>query len=164
MITRANTRSSQLRENNIKQETEYTFEEPNALQIPTAVEERYASEGISLGWLRITLKGQEDYAHIGRKMQEGWQFVDSDEVPEMGATSIVRDEGRYKGAVCRGDLALGKIPTGRIEARKAHYKNKADKLMEAVNSQLMRGNNSRMPISNSSKTQTIRGRTPKFQE
>tara|TARA_R110001592_G_scaffold356285_1_gene657910 strand:- start:456 stop:950 length:495 start_codon:yes stop_codon:yes gene_type:complete len=164
MITRANTRSSQLRENNIKQETEYTFEEPNALQIPTAVEERYASEGISLGWLRITLRGQEDYAHIGRKMQEGWQFVDSDEVPEMGATSIVRDEGRYKGAVCRGDLALGKIPTGRIEARKAHYKNKADKLMEAVNSQLMRGNNSRMPISNSSKTQTIRGRTPKFQE
>jgi len=164
MITRANTRSSQLRENNIKQETEYTFEEPNALQIPEAVEERYASEGISLGWLRITLKGQEDYAHIGRKMQEGWQFVDSDEVPEMGATSIVRDEGRYKGAVCRGDLALGKIPTGRIEARKAHYKNKADKLMEAVNSQLMRGNNSRMPISNSSKTQTIRGRTPKFQE
>ena len=164
MTTRTNTRSSQLRENNIKQETEYTFEEPNALQIPTAVEERYASEGISLGWLRITLKGQEDYAHIGRKMQEGWQFVDSDEVPEMGATSIVRDEGRYKGAVCRGDLALGKIPTGRIEARKAHYKNKADKLMEAVNSQLMRGNNSRMPISNSSKTQTIRGRTPKFQE
>ena len=164
MITRANPRSSQLRENNIKQETEYTFEEPNALQIPTAVEERYASEGISLGWLRITLRGQEDYAHIGRKMQEGWQFVDSDEVPEMGATSIVRDEGRYKGAVCRGDLALGKIPTGRIEARKAHYKNKADKLMEAVNSQLMRGNNSRMPISNSSKTQTIRGRTPKFQE
>ena len=164
MTTRTNTRSSQLRENNIKQETEYTFEEPNALQIPTAVEERYASEGISLGWLRITLRGQEDYAHIGRKMQEGWQFVDSDEVPEMGATSIVRDEGRYKGAVCRGDLALGKIPTGRIEARKAHYKNKADKLMEAVNSQLMRGNNSRMPISNSSKTQTIRGRTPKFQE
>ena len=97
-------------------------------------------------------------------MQEGWQFVASDEVPEMGATSIVRDEGRYKGAVCRGDLALGKIPTGRIEARKAHYKNKADKLMDAVNSQLMGTNPSRMPISNSSKTQTIRGRTPKFQE
>ena len=164
MTTRTNTRSSQLRENNIKQQTEYTFEEPNQLQIPEAVEERYASEGISLGWLRITLKGQEDYAHIGRKMQEGWQFVASDEVPEMGATSIVRDEGRYKGAVCRGDLALGKIPTGRIDARKAHYKNKADKLMDAVNSQLMGNNPSRMPISNTSKTQTIRGRTPKFQE
>ena len=164
MTTRTNTRSSQLRENNIKQETEYTFEEPNQLEIPKAIEERYASEGISLGWLRITLKGQEDYAHIGRKMQEGWQFVASDEVPEMGATSIVRGEGRYKGAVCRGDLALGKIPTGRIDARKAHYKNKADKLMDAVNSQLMGNNPSRMPISNSSKTQTIRGRTPKFQE
>jgi len=163
MTTRTNTRSSQLRENNIKQQTEYTFEEPNQLQIPEAVEERYASEGISLGWLRITLKGQEDYAHIGRKMQEGWQFVDSDEVPEMGATSIVRDEGRYKGAVCRGDLALGKIPTGRIEAKRKYYEDKTDSLMKAVDSQLMRGNNSRMPISNTSRSETVRGRTPKFQ-
>mgnify|MGYP001258685197 CR=1 FL=1 len=81
---------------------------------------------MTLGWLRITLKGQEDYAHIGRKMQEGWQFVASDEVPEMGATSIVRGEGRYKGAVCRGDIALGKIPTKLFQSRNAYYKNKSD--------------------------------------
>ena len=27
----------------------------------------------------------------------------------MGATSVVRKEGRYSGVICRGDLALGKI-------------------------------------------------------
>ena len=98
MTTRINTRSSQLRENNTNEEMTYQFEEQDNLYIPDAVRNRFNSEGMTLGWLRITLKGQEDYAHIGRKMQEGWQFVDSDEVPEMGATSIVRDEGRYKGA------------------------------------------------------------------
>lgn len=162
-MTRTNTRSSQLRENNTKEQTEYTFEEPRLLDIPKEVVNRFANEGMSLGWLRLTVKGKDDVAHIGRKMQEGWQFVTKEEVPEMEHSSIVKDEGRYTGAVCRGDVALGKIPTGRIEARNAYYKDKSDSLMDAVNNQLMKNNNSRMPISNTSKTQTIRGRTPKFQ-
>ena len=164
MTTRTNTRSSQLRENNIKAETDYTFEEPNQLEIPKAIEERFASEGISLGWIRLTIKGQEDYAHIGRKMQEGWQFVNSEEVPEMGTTSIVRDEGRYKGAVCRGDLALGKIPTFKLQAKKDHYVKQSKEMMDAVNSQLMRQSNSTMPISNTSKSSVTKGRVPTFQE
>ena len=36
--------------------------------------------------------------------------------------------------------------------------------MDAVNSQLMRGNNSSMPISNSSKTTVTKGRQPSFQK
>jgi hypothetical protein len=31
----------------------------------------------------------------------------------------VRKEGRYTGVVCRGDLALGKIPTFKLEAKKS---------------------------------------------
>ena len=119
-MTRVNTRSSNLRENTTKQETEYTFEEPNLLKIPEAVQDRFANEGITLGWLRITLKGKDDVGHIGKKMAEGWQFVAKEEVPEMEQTSVVRDEGRYAGAVCRGDVALGKIPTGRIEAKRKY--------------------------------------------
>ena len=164
-MTRLNrTRSSELRENNTKETTEYTFEEQDNLHIPKEIITRFNNEGMTLGWLRITLKGQEDYKYIGKKMQEGWKFVGKEEVPEMEQTSVVRDEGRYSGAVCRGDIALGKIPTRIYEARGKHYRKKSDELMEAVNSQLMRGNNSRMPISNTSKTQTIKGRTPKFQE
>ncbi len=39
-----------------------------------------------------------------------------------------------------------------------------NELMDAVNSQLMRGNNSSMPISNSSKTTVTKGRQPSFQK
>ena len=163
-MTRTNTRSSQLRENTTKEQTTYTFEEPRLLDIPEEVVNRFANEGMSLGWLRLTVKGKEDVSHIGRKMQEGWEFVKKEEVPEMEHSSVVRDEGRYTGAICRGDVALGKIPTGRIEARKTYYKQKSDSLMQAVNSQLMRGNNSSMPISNSSKTTVTKGRQPSFQK
>ena len=164
-MTRLNrTRSSELRENNTKETTEYVFEEQDNLHIPEEVITRFSNEGMTLGWLRITLKGQEDYKYIGKKIQEGWKFVGKEEVPEMEQTSIVRDEGRYSGAVCRGDIALGKIPTKLFQSRNEFYRKKSDQLMDAVNSQLMRGNNSRMPITNTSKSTVTKGRQPTFQK
>ena len=82
-MTRINTRSSQLRENNTNEEINYQFEEQDSLHIPDAVTNRFKDEGMTLGWLRITLKGQDDFKYIGKKMQEGWKFVDIKEVPEI---------------------------------------------------------------------------------
>ena len=117
-----------------------------------------------MGWLRIEVKGNEDYQNIGKKQQQGWEFVKPEEVPEMGATSVVRKEGRYTGVVCRGDLALGKIPTFKLQAKKDHYVKQSKEMMDAVNSQLMRQSNSTMPISNTSKSSVTKGRVPTFQE
>ena len=163
-MTRVNTRSSQAREANERAQTEYVFEEPNQTQIPKEVEEKFKNSGMTLGWLRIDLKDKEDYQNIGRKQQQGWEFVTPEEVPEMGATSVVRKEGRYTGVVCRGDLALGKIPTFKLKAKKDHYVKQSKEMMDAVNSQLMRQSNSTMPISNTSKSSVTKGRVPTFQE
>ena len=163
-MTRNTSRKSQTRETNTREETEYVFEEPTATDIPKEVTQRFESEGMSLKWIRIDLNGKEDYQNVGKQQQRGWIFVTPDEVPELGTTSLVRKEGRYAGIVCRGDVALGKIPTAKLMAKRRHYQNKATQLEEAVNTQLMNQNNSRMPISNTSKTQTIKGRTPRFQE
>ena len=157
-------RNSQLRETETREETEYVFEEPNAIHIPRGVEERFNQQDMSLGWLRILLNGQDDYQEVGKKQQQGWEFVTPEEVPEMGATSVVREEGRYAGVVCRGDIALGKIPTVKLEAKRSHYRNKANEMLKAVNSQLMSQSTSRMPISNNSKSRTFKGRTPTFQD
>jgi len=163
-MTRTNTRSSQVREANERAQTEYVFEEPSQTQIPKEVEEKFKNSGMTLGWLRIDLKDKEDYQNIGRKQQQGWEFVTPEEVPEMGATSVVRKEGRYTGVVCRGDLALGKIPTFKLEAKKAHYLNKSKEMMDAVNYQLMGDKNNPLPVSNTSKSSVTKGRTPKFQD
>jgi len=160
--TRNETRSDTLREQNLR-EDQWTYEEPDALTIPEVVKARYDNEGMSLRWLRISLKGQDDITNVGKKQQAGWVFVTPDEVPEMAVTSFVRDEGRYLGTVCRGDLALSKMPTGKVNARRNHYENKANDMMDAVNAQLMKNSDSRMPISNTSKSVTTRGRRPSFQ-
>ena len=163
-MTRVNTRSSQTRETNERVQKDYVFEEPSLTNVPTAVEEKFKNSGMTLGWLRIDLKDKEDYQNIGKKQQQGWEFVTPEEVPEMGATSIVRKEGRYAGVVCRGDLALGKIPTFKLEAKKAHYLKKSGQMMDAVNQQLMNQSTSQMPISNTSKSSVTKGRRPSFQD
>ena len=163
-MTRVNTRSSQTRETNKRAQTDYVFEEPSITNIPNVVEEKFKNSGMTLGWLRIDLKGNEDYQNIGKKLQQGWEFVTPEEVPEMGATSVVRKEGRYAGVVCRGDLALGKIPTFKLDAKKTHYLKKSHEMMDAVNQQLMSQSNSQAPISNTSKSSVTKGRRPSFQD
>ena len=157
-------RSASTREQNTREETEWTYEEPNALEIPDPVINRFTNEGMSLRWIRINLKGVDDYQNVGKRMAEGWAWVTPDEVPEMAVSSIVQENGRYIGTVCRGDLALAKMPTGKAEARTRYFEKKGQQLMHAVNSQLENSSDSRMPISNNSRSTVTRGRRPNFQE
>jgi len=153
------------REDNTRAKTlKRIFEEPNWLNIPDTVRQRFKSEGMSLRWLRITLKGNEDIQNMGKRIAEGWEVVNQSEVPEMLHSSVVREEGRYSGAVCRGDLALAKMPTDLAESRQEYYENRSREAVDAVNSQLMRTSDSRMPISNSSRTNVARGRAASFQD
>ena len=163
-MTRNETERSNATREATTREEEYFFEEPDALTIPDMVQARFDNEDMSLRWIRISVKGEDDIMNVGKKQQEGWIFVTPDEVPEMAITSFVREEGRYLGAVCRGDLALAKKPTVKVKARQKFYENKANEQMDAVNAQLMKSSDSRMPISNTSKSVTTRGRQPSFQD
>ena len=60
-------------------------------------------------------------------------------------------------------LALAKMPAGKVAAKRKFYRNKANDMMDAVNAQLMNSSDSRMPISNNSKTTVTKGRRPNFQ-
>ena len=144
-MARTESRSSQIRENQTREEV-YTFEEEDALAIPEDVKARFLNQGMVLRWIRIQIRGADDYQNVGKRQRDGWVFVTPDEVPEMSTSSIVREGGRYAGTVVRGDVALAKMPEGRAIARREHYQNKASELMNAVNSQLMSNNDSRMPI------------------
>ena len=163
-MARTESRNAQVRENQTRDNEEYTFEEEDYLAIPEEVQERFLNQGMVLRWIRIQLRGADDYQNVGKRMRDGWVFVTPDEVPELSISSIVKEGGRYAGTVVRGDVALAKMPEGRAIARREHYENKANELMNAVNSQLMSNNDSRMPIYNNSKSTVSRGKSPKFQD
>ena len=52
-------------------EEEYVFEEPDALSIPDSVQARFDNEAMSLRWIRISVKGQDDIANVGKNQQAG---------------------------------------------------------------------------------------------
>ena len=150
MTTRNEARSNTQREANTREE-EFVFEEPD--------------EALQIGRFRnISVKDKDDISNVGKKQQQGWVFVTPDEVPELAITSFVKEDGRYTGTVCRGDLALAKIPSNRVTARRKYYEDKSNTMMDAVNAQLMKNNDSRMPISNTSKSVRTTGRQPSFQD
>ena len=62
MTTRNEVRSNTSREANTREE-EWTFEEPDALEIPPEVEARFNNDGLSLRWLRISVKAVS-YTHL----------------------------------------------------------------------------------------------------
>ena len=161
-MARNTTRSTQSRELETRETETYEYQEPSLLDIPENVTNRFADQGMKLRWIRISLKGTDDYTNVGKRQAEGWQFVTLDEVPEMGMSSMVKEDGRYSGTVCRGDLALAKLPIGKAEARQLHFEQKSSEMVDAVNSQLEGASDRRMPVRNQSKSNVTKGRTPTF--
>ena len=69
-MTRNESRTESMREQNTREE-EWTFEEPNALDIPESVQARFENEGMALRWIRVSLQGKDDISNVGKKMQAG---------------------------------------------------------------------------------------------
>ena len=134
------------------------------LTIPKTLEDSFKDQGYNLGWLRIYLQGNEDYKAVGQKINEGWEFVTADEVPEMTTGyGYSKTEDRFENCIIRGDVALAKIPFD-IWTRKKEASLKRNKDMnEAIDKRLMSMQDRRMPITNSSHSQTtVGGRPTKF--
>ena len=164
-MEREETRELQTREYSTREMSdEFSFEEPNLLDIPESVRQRFENEGLALRWIRVSVKGKDDITNVSKRKQDGWEFVDPKDVPEMSESSFVRSEGRYTNTISRGDLALAYAPKARMVARQRFYENRAAEMMDAVDRQLMNHSTREMPISNQSRSRTVKGRTPYFKE
>lgn len=89
------------------------------------------------------------------KLREGWEPVKATDHPEVHMTGS--EDGRFKDNIVVGGLMLCKAPSEMVDERNSYYRDQANATMNAVDNNLMRENDARMPLFRERKTKVTFG-------
>lgn len=126
------------------------WKRPEVLPSPTP------EEGYVYRWIRVANQGQVDATNVSSKLREGWTAVKASDHPEITLVTIEND--RFKDNVVIGGLMLCKAPVELANERNEHYSQQTKSQMNAVDNNLMRENDPRMPIFNDRKSKVTFGK------
>ena len=126
------------------------WKRPEVLPSPTP------EEGYVYRWIRVANQGQVDATNVSSKLREGWTAVKASDHPEITLVTIEND--RFKDNVVIGGLMLCKAPIELASERNEHYAEQTASQMNAVDNNLMRESDARMPIFNDRKSKVTFGK------
>ena len=112
--------------------------------------------GFAYRWVRVATLNAADPRNLSGKLREGWEPVTVEEQPTMKL--LVDPNSRYAGNIEIGGLLLCKTPTEFVQQRNASVQKVTDAQTRAVDNNLMRQSDPRMPIFNEKKSSTSFGR------
>ena len=112
--------------------------------------------GYKYHWVRISTLGAADPRNLSAKLREKWEPVPIEEQPEMQL--LVDPNSRFKDNIEIGGLLLCKTPEEFVEQRNKFYANQSDAQTEAVDNNLMRQSDPRMPLFKEGKSSTSFGK------
>ena len=131
-------------------------ERPKQWQQPELLPEPDKQAGYAYRWIRVATMNQADPRNLSAKLREGWEPVRIEEQPKFQL--LVDPNSRYKDNIEVGGLLLCKTPVEFVQQRNAHYANQTQSQTEAVDNNLMRQSDARMPIFNERKSTTTFGK------
>lgn len=102
--------------------------------------------GYKFRWVRVALLGESDPTSTSSRFREGWVPVKAEDHPELQVMGDPTSNSRWKNNIEVGGLVLCKISSEVAEARDAYYRNLADSQMKAVDNNMMREQDRRMPM------------------
>lgn len=137
-------------------ETRAVTERPKQWQAPELLPEPDKQAGYSYRWIRVSTLNNADPRNLSSKLREGWEAVKIEEQPQFSL--LVDPQSRFKDNVEIGGLLLCKTPTDFVNQRNAHYDNLTKSQTEAVDNNLMRQSDPRMPLFNERKSSTSFGK------
>jgi hypothetical protein len=125
-------------------ETREMKERPKQWTPPELLPEPDKEAGYAYRWIRVSMLGQADPRNLSSKLREGWEPVRIEEQPKF---SLLIDPGsRFKDNIEIGGLLLCKVPEEFVGQRSAYYQNQTQAQTEAVDNNLMRQSDPRMPL------------------
>jgi len=137
-------------------ETRAVQERPKQWAPPELLPEPDKQPGYEYRWIRVSTLNNADPRNISAKMREGWEPVTLAEQPKFQL--LADPNSRFKDNIEVGGLLLCKTPSEFVAQRNAHYQRQTDNQIEAVDNNLMRQNDPRMPLFNERKTEVSFGK------
>lgn len=136
--------------------TRSTTERPKQWAPAELLPEPDKQPGYAYRWIRTSTLNEADPRNLSSKLREGWEPVSVEEQPQFKL--LVDPNSRFSNNIEIGGLLLCKTPVEFIEQRNAHFQKQAQSQTEAVDNNLMRESDPRMPIFNDRKSSTSFGR------
>jgi hypothetical protein len=131
-------------------------ERPKQWANPELLPEPDRQPGYAYRWIRVSTLNQADPRNLSGKLREGWEPVGVEEQPKFQL--LVDPNSRFKDNIEIGGLLLCKTPEEFVGQRNKHYQTQADNQMDAVDNNLMRQNDPRMPLFNEKKSSVTFGK------
>jgi hypothetical protein len=131
-------------------------ERPKQWQQAELLPEPDKTPGFAYRWIRVSTLNNADPRNLSAKLREGWEVVSVEEQPKFQL--LVDPNSRFKDSIEIGGLLLCKTPSEFVAQRTKHFNDMTRAQEEAVDNNLMRQSDARMPIFNERKSSTSFGK------
>ena len=136
-------------------ETREVVERPKQWALPELLPEPDKEAGFSYRWIRVSTLNAADPRNLSAKLREGWEPVRIEEQPKFQL--LADPNSRFKDNIEIGGLLLCKTPVEFVQQRNAYFQKQSQNQTEAVDNNLMRQSDPRMPLFNERKSTTSFG-------
>jgi hypothetical protein len=123
---------------------------------PELLPEPDKQPGYAYRWIRVSTLNAADPRNISSKLREGWEPVSLEEQPKYRL--LASGDGKFKDNIEIGGLLLCKTPVEFVEQRSEYYDKQTQAQTEAVDNNLMRQSDPRMPIFKENKSSSSFGK------
>ena len=125
-------------------ETRTKTERPKEYKPPSSLDAPPAPDGYRHRWIRAESLGFNDQKNIHGRLRSGYELVRADEYKDSDYPIVT--DGKYAGVIGVGGLLLARIPEELAQQRIDYQKKLSEGQDEAIENDLLRDQDKRMPI------------------
>jgi hypothetical protein len=118
---------------------------PKEYKPPSSLDAPAAPDGFRHRWIRAESMGFNDTKNIHGRLRSGYELVRADEYDDDQYPVVL--DGKYAGVIGVGGLLLARIPEELAQQRIDYQRRQTEGQDEAIENDLLRDQDKRMPIS-----------------